>query len=174
EARKDAWIARRRVAPVRARPSPERRLAAAENLHARADYLPALKGPAHIAWGDPFRVAKNQPNPVLSIPDVVDQQPCRSAVVRHHDVGVAVVVDVAERRAAADLENSEDRARSRADVLESRSGRRPEIPQELLPLPQQRRLAGDDGAVDGEEIEAAVVVGVEPRRAESGEAQARR
>ena len=44
------------------------------------------------------------------VPSLIEEQPHRPVVVGHHDVDVAVVVDVAERSAAADLGASERRA----------------------------------------------------------------
>ena len=59
-----------------------------------------------------------QPDPVVAAADVVDQQPRRAVVVADQHVDVAVVVDVAERRAAADLRQLEHRA-GRARVTSS-------------------------------------------------------
>ena len=50
--------------------------------------------------------------------DVVDEQPDWSAVIRHHDIRVAVVVDIAERGAATDVVLLEDRAGLLGDVRE--------------------------------------------------------
>ena len=74
-------------------PTPERRTADARTSS-------ALAGADHVTSLVPDH---SHADPVVSAADVIDQQPDRSAVIRHHDVGVAVVVDVAERGAAADL-----------------------------------------------------------------------
>ena len=58
----------------------------------------------------PCRPRDSHADPVVGAADVIDQQPDRSVVVRHHDVSVAVVVDVAERGAAADLGRLQDSA----------------------------------------------------------------
>ena len=55
---------------------------------------------------------------MTAIADRVDQQCRRPMHVADDDVDVAVVVDVAERRAAADRGLTEDRAALRADVFE--------------------------------------------------------
>ena len=93
-------------------------------------------------------------------------------------IDVAVVVDVAERRAAADLRQRERRARACADVLEPAAA---EVAEQQLPLVQRERIARlpqrlDDlhRAVDRDQIEPAVVVEVEPARPEPGERQAGR
>jgi hypothetical protein len=55
---------------------------------------------------------------MLAAADVVDQQPDRSAVVGDHDVGVAVVVDVAKCGAATDIGSLQNRASVFGDVRE--------------------------------------------------------
>src|SRR5438876_6253412 len=49
-----------------------------------------------------------QPQPVFSVPDVVDQQTGGTVVVNHQDIRVAVVIDVAESNTAAHLGQSYD------------------------------------------------------------------
>ena len=121
---------------------------------------------------------QSQPHPVLAAADVVDQQPDRSAVVRHHDIGVAVVVDIAERGAATDLGMLQDRAGLSGDVLESPVA---EIAEQLLGLLQRKRFVPrerfgrmPDRSVDGQDVQPAVVVEVEPGRAEARVRQARK
>jgi hypothetical protein len=70
--------------------------------------------------------------------DVVDKQSDRSAVIRHHDIGVAVVVDVVERGAATDFGVLQDRARLFRDVRELSVA---EIAEQLLGLLQRKRFA---------------------------------
>src|SRR5256885_4308291 len=113
---------------------------------------------------------------MLLIADVVEEQLRRPVVVRDDDVGVAVVVDVSEGRAAADRGAPEHRAGARWHVIEA-SVR--EVSKQLLRLVQRKRIVRLrqrlnrlHGAVDGEQIEPAVVVVVEPRRAEARERQA--
>src|SRR5437879_24288 len=106
---------------------------------------------------------------MTSVSDVVDEQPNRSAVVADDDVGVAVVVDVAKRRAAADVGQRERRARLTGDVLEAAVAG---VAEQLLAL-TVRKLAGRaslhrDLPVDGQDIKEAVVVEIEPGRAKSG------
>ena len=61
------------------------------------------------------RLSSDEPQaePVRAAADVVDQQTRRAVVVADHHVDVAVVVDIAERRAAADLRELERGAASR-------------------------------------------------------------
>ena len=95
--------------------------------------------------------------PVRSARRLVEQQPHRTAVVGDDDVDVAVVVEVAERGAAADLIAREGRPRRRrADVR--RSGRAPRVVEQLVLHPERRRLAAlrlddVDGAVGDEQVE---------------------
>ena len=107
----------------------------------------------------------------MALPHLVDQQPGRTVVVRHQHVDVAVVVDVAERRPAADLGQGERGAGPAGEVLEAPS---PEVAEQLVALMQRERIAGsrqtlDDlyVAVDHQQIQPAVVVEVGPCRAES-------
>ncbi len=115
---------------------------------------------------------------MVTIADVVDQQPQRPVVVGDDDVGVAVVVEVAEGRAPTDLRQPECGARRRRHVLEAAV---PKVAKQLLALMQWKRIArlrerldGLHRAVDGQQIEPAVVVVVEPGRAKAGVAQAGR
>src|SRR5918996_3358171 len=101
--------------------------------------------------------------PLLS--DVVDQEPQRTAGMADDDVDVAVVIDIAERRTATDLRDLECRARSRADVLETAAAG---VAEQLFALPQGKRLVPRDRldilrhrAVDREDVEPAVVVGIQ-------------
>ena len=119
-----------------------------------------------------------QTDPVVAAADVVDQQPGLAVVVGHQDVHVAVVVDVAERRAAADLRQLKRGAAARGDVLESPVA---QIAEQQLSLVQRKgivdvsqRLDRLHRAVDDERVEPAVVVDVEPGRAEAGVRAARR
>ena len=95
-----------------------------------------------------------------------------------HHVHVAVVVDVAERRAAADVVQRERRAGPRGHVLEPAVA---QVAIQLIRHLQRKRIVGPrlrlddrDAAVDGQQIEPRVVVVVEPGRAEAGLGQARR
>src|SRR5262245_41618074 len=109
---------------------------------------------------------------MLLIPDLVDEQPRRTVVVDDNDVGVAVVVDVAERRTAADLGERERRARLVADVFEpAETG----VVKQLPALAEGKRVAllgqrvdRPYGPVHAEHVEAAVVVSVETVHTETG------
>src|SRR5436190_22784770 len=57
--------------------------------------------------------------PVAACADLIEQQPDRSAVVRHDDVDVAVVVDVAERRASTDFCTRKCRAGNGTGLVET-------------------------------------------------------
>ena len=100
---------------------------------------------------------------------LVQQQPHGAAVGRDDDVDVAVVVDVAERGASADLGALEGRPAVAARIDEAPVAGI--VEQLVLHLERVRlaalRLDCIDGAVGDEEIEPAVVVVVEPVGAEA-------
>ena len=75
----------------------------------------------------------SQPTQCLRLPTLLISSLIGSAVVRHHDIGVAVVVDIAERGAATDLGGLQDRAGLSGDVLELAVA---EIAEQLLGLLQ--------------------------------------
>jgi hypothetical protein len=102
---------------------------------------------------------------------LVDQQPDRTVVIRDDDVRIAIVVDVAEGRAAPDFRQPKDSAAAIGDVLEPAVA---EIPEQLLPLVQRegivrprQRFDHANGAVDAEHVQPSVVVDVDPRRPEA-------
>ena len=106
----------------------------------------------------------------------VEQEPRRSRIVADDDVLVSVVVDVAERGAAANLGDLERRAASGADILEAAIGEIAKQQPALFERKRSARLAvgGLHASVDGEDIEPAVVVDVDPRRPESGKGERKR
>ena len=114
---------------------------------------------------------------MVPVADVVDEKPRRTRAVRDEHVRVAVVVDVAERRAAPRLDEVEYRTRLGRDVLETAT----RIAEQLLALAERKRgvLAAQrlhvlvDVAIHGEQIEPAVVVEIEPSGAKAREGQAR-
>src|SRR5260221_247277 len=113
-----------------------------------------------------------EPDPVLALADVVEQQAKRTARVGDDDVDIAVVVDVAERRTATHVGDAERGTGPVRDLLETSAA---QIPEQLGPLLQRERLAPcdrvdvlRDSSVDGEQIEPAVVVEIKPGSAEAG------
>src|SRR5262249_6006940 len=98
------------------------------------------------------------------------------AVVRHNDVGVAVVVDIAEGCTPADLGELKYLSRTPAGLFEAAL---PQVAEQQLWLVQRQRILGLSqrldrlhGAVDDERIQPAIVVEIEPRRPEPGIGQA--
>ena len=103
---------------------------------------------------------------------LVDQQAHRPGAVGDEHVGVAVVVDVAERGAAAHLRQRERGAGPLRHVLEPRAAA---VTEHLVPLLQRERIVRSvhlqiqrDGPVDGDHVQPAVVVDVDPTRPEAG------
>ena len=135
-------IVRRRVAPVRMRPAHQRRSVFSEDLHARPQHVTSVDARPGARrtgrWARGRSSSQPQADPVRAAADVVDEQPRRTIVVAHHDVHVAVVVDVAERRAAADLRELKHRAGPRGGVLELPVAK---IVKQLFPLMQRKRVA---------------------------------
>src|SRR5262249_55845142 len=134
-------------------------------LVARAQHVPPRRA-----------VEQTKAEPVVAIADGVDQQAGRGMDTRNDDVDVPVVVDVAERRTAADLEALERRSRLRGDVLETAVA---QIAEEELALAvgkpvRSALLDRFDRAVDREQIEPAVVVEIDPRGAKAGVPEAHR
>src|SRR5439155_9686521 len=102
---------------------------------------------------------------------LIQQKSHGAVVVRDDDVNVTVVVDVAERCAAADLRARERRPAGSARLLEAPGTG---IVKQLVRHPIGQRLPAQrfddvDAAVGDEQIEPPVVVIVDPVRAESGE-----
>ena len=121
------------------------------------------------------RVGRQRDAEPVRAAGVVTVQAGAPAVVGDHDVGVAVVVEVAEGCATADLLEAHDGAACSLGITSTAV-----VQPELVGLPQRHaertgRLSGDrgDGAVGAENVEVAVVVGVEPATAEAGERHAR-
>jgi hypothetical protein len=108
---------------------------------------------------------------VRAAADVVEEQPRRAIVVAHHHIRVAIVIDIAERRAAADFRELEHGARPRGGVLELPAAK---IAQQLFPLMQwkpvvrlRERLDLLNGAVDRQDVQPPIVVDVDPGCAEA-------
>ena len=123
EADEHARIVRRRVAAVRPRAPPERRaVLRAIDSDARAE---------HVARRTALPTSR-RPSQCFRLPTLLISSRSRPVVVADDDVDVAVVVDVAERRAAADLGQLRTTAPACArDVLEPAVA---EIAEQLLPL----------------------------------------
>ncbi len=125
------------------------------------------------------RPGEPQPDPVrprpASLAERVHQQLRRTGVVGDEHVFVAVVVDVAKRRAASHLRLQEDRTRLRGDVLEAAVAQVAEQQLALVHRKRVRRRAFSrlDAAVDREQVEPPVVVEIEPAGAEPGVLEAR-
>src|SRR5262249_60951548 len=98
-------------AAVGAHAAPERGLAAPLDADPRAD-----------AESIPWPPVEPNLEPVILIADLVEQEPDRPAVIGENDVDVAVVVDVAERGAAADLRTREGRTGLAADLFKGDGG----------------------------------------------------
>ena len=87
-----AVVAGREIAAVGPHPAPDRRLSRTLDADERTER-------------EAVRQWLLQPDlePVIALDPLIQQQPCGPAVVRDDDVDVAVVVDVAEGRPAADF-----------------------------------------------------------------------
>src|SRR5688572_2505514 len=98
ETHKDPRIVGGGVAAVRPRPPPQRRALFAKDTDPCAE---------HVAG----RLAADEPQsePAIAVADVVEQKPHRPAVVGDDDVGVAIIIQIAERRAATYLGELKDR-----------------------------------------------------------------
>ena len=108
-----ARVAGREIAAVGPHAAPERRLPGALDADPARRTRSGSPGPARSRTCSQWFAGCR----------LVEQQPHGPAVVRDDDVGVAVVVDVAERRAAADLRARE--GRPAAALTSPRSGRLP-------------------------------------------------
>ena len=113
---------------------------------------------------------------MVTIADLIDEQLHSPAIVPHEHVGVSIVVDVAERSAAAYHRLSEHGSRSIGHLLEPIASK---VPKQLRMLTKRKlvvfaghRFEEPDRAVDRQQVEPAVVVEVDPGRAESRERQA--
>ena len=143
------------------------------DLRRRASALDVHEGAEARAVGGAIVEPHLEPRGIGA--DAVPQQPHGSIVVGDQDVGVAVIVEVAEGRAAADLGTCEvpGRPGSRSREL---SGA--QIAEQLIPHPVRHRLPAlglddVDGAVGDEQVQPAVVVVVDPVGAEPGERRRR-
>ena len=130
--------------------------------------------PQHVA--PCARADQLHAEPVVPAPDRVHQQANRSVDIADDHVDVAVVVDVAERRSATDVEQLEHGARVPGDVLESSVA---QIPEQELSLAVRKQLVAAlpdrfDRSVDCQEVQPAVVVEIEPGRSEAGVSAAHR
>ena len=85
-----------------------------------------------------------------------------AVIVGHHDVDVAIVVQIAESSASAGLLQGERRA-----AIDRLIAAQPVVQPELIELPQGQRGRKIDRAVGREEVQVAVVVGVKPAGAEA-------
>src|SRR5262245_61023927 len=146
-------IVGRSVTAIRARATDERGTVAAGQRN------PSAK---HVA-----RLPTEQPHtyPMVSIADVVHEQPDAAAVVADEDILIAVVVDITEGSAAACFRQFEYCTSLAADIFETRVV---QIAKQELALIVRKWLADaafrhDDHAVDGQQIEPSVVVVIEPR-----------
>src|SRR5215469_4606614 len=88
--------------------TPKRGSIFAEDRDARA---------VHVAIG--FLSHQAETDPRLLMANIIDQQAGGAAVVRDHDVDIAIVVDVAEGRPATDLEEGKGSSRTAGYVRES-------------------------------------------------------
>src|SRR5206468_13065958 len=107
ETDENARIIGRRVAPVRTGAPPDLEAILPDDAHAGSELI------SRRAIANQF-----QTNPMPLVTDVIDQEPQRTARVADHDVGVAVVVDIAERGAAAHFRHLKHLAGAAADVFE--------------------------------------------------------
>lgn len=106
QADEDARVVRRRVAPVGTRAAPEGRPGVPSDLNPRAEH------------GTAIGARKADPDPVVTIADLIHQQAHRSVEIAHKHVDIAVVVDVPKRRAQADLRQFEHHSRLVRHILE--------------------------------------------------------
>ena len=118
---------------------------------------------------------------MVPVVDLVDEKADGPVRVGDDDVGIAVVVDIAKRRAAADLRRLECRTGAIGDVFERATS---QILKQLIRLLKRERVVGSEGvkvlgdeAVDGQDVEPAVIVEIEPasakpRKGETGEPDA--
>src|SRR6478752_2403554 len=91
-------------------------------------------GAWHVTPGR--RAHEPQPDPVMAVAHLVDQQPrCTRAVADEH-VGVAIVVHVAERRAASGLHQIEHSSRLCGYILELSTG----VAEQLFALSKGKRV----------------------------------
>jgi hypothetical protein len=159
EADKHSRIVGGRVAAIGADATPERESVRANNTHARANDVATLAS------------QHSQADPMSGVADVVDQQPDRSVVICRYDIGVTIVVYVAERSAATDVRSAQGCSRPFGDVREVTVTK---IAKQLLGLLQREFfVAGErlgrmpDRSIDGQNVQPAVVVEIEPGRAEA-------
>src|SRR5205823_5903756 len=113
------------ITAVRPRPAPQRGPGRTHQGDARAHHVAVL-----------LRTDKPEPDPVTAIADVVDQQARRTGIVDDDDVGVSIVVDVAECRAAADFDQIENGTRAAGDVLEAGAY----VVKQLVSLSKRKRI----------------------------------
>ena len=113
-----------------------------------------------------------QSKPMIFIPNIVDQQPHRAAIVGHHDIGIAIVVHITKCGAAADLRQFEDLPRLRRNLFESTIAK---IAKQLVCLMQGINIAcsyqgrnGPHTSVGDKQIEPAIIVVVKPAGPETG------
>src|SRR5262245_32684019 len=114
-------------------------------------------------------------DPMPSARSFVEQDARRAAVVDHHEIAVAVVVDVAHGKPAADFQPIERGTCLRGDIDErsttvvakQKLGLLERIPLAALQLTRQM----SDGSVDHDEIQQAVVVDVDEAGAKACETE---
>src|SRR5262249_8341610 len=104
----DTRIIARAIAAVGAYTPPSRRGTVSHDLHASTKHVARSR----LAY-------QPQAQPVIPVSDLVDQKPRRAVVVRDDDVGITIVVDVAESGSTAHLEHLERLAGPARDILES-------------------------------------------------------
>ena len=100
-----ARIVRRRVAAVRARPTPQRAATLRDDLDSRANHVTGRLQVARraVAASQCFSWPANRSPSQCCRRRLIDQQSRRSVVVADQQIDVAVVVHVPERRAAPDF-----------------------------------------------------------------------
>ena len=104
---------------------PQRRCAGARDGNARAEHVASRS-----------RANQPQPQPVVTLIDAVDEETHGAGAVADEDIGVAVVVDVAEGRAAAGLDELKCLPGARGHIFEPAA----DVAQEQLLLPERKRI----------------------------------
>ena len=154
----DPGVACGEIAAVGSRETPDDRVVVALQAHASPKALSIVR--------DAFeRDVKRRPLGA----GLVEQQPHGAAVIGDEHVDVAVVVHVPECGSPAHERWLESRSALASDVPEAFAA---DVVQEQIALVERIRIAAKhlddrDGAVGNEEIQQAIVVVIEPVRAES-------
>src|ERR1700730_15607359 len=116
-----------------------------------------------------------QPVVAIVLTGFVQQKAYRPVVVGHHDIDVAVVVDIAERRSTAYLGTRKRRTCLASGLAKPSSLF---VVEQLVGLIERKHSAAQrfqthNGSIGDEEIEESIVVVVEPLCAESGVGESR-